>query len=53
MDDDLNAQEEIIGFSVVDSIDASTLTAVIKDCLLRMYLNCHDQCYFLDKQGSE
>ena len=29
-DDDLIAQEEFIGLSVVDSIDAATLTAVIK-----------------------
>ena len=47
-DDDLIAQEEFIGLSVVDSIDAATLTAVIKDCLLRMNLplhNCCGQCY--------
>ena len=47
-DDDLIAQEEFIGLSVVDSIDAATLTAVIKDCLLRMNLplqNCRGQCY--------
>ena len=41
------AQEEFIGLPVIDSKDAATLTAVIKDCLLRMNLPlhyCRGQC---------
>lgn len=37
MDDDLIAQKEFIGLSVVDSIHAATLTA---HCLLRTNLPC-------------
>ena len=34
--DDLVAHEELIGLCKVESLDAATLTEVIKDCLLRM-----------------
>ena len=36
VDEKLATHEEFIGLSMVDSIDAVTLTGVIKDCLLRL-----------------
>lgn len=48
VDAELVAHEEFIGLNMVDSIDAATLTEVIKDCLLRMNFslnNCRGQCY--------
>ena len=49
VDDDLVAHEDFIGLYKVDSIDSTTLTKTIEDCLLRMNLSlnnfCRGQCY--------
>ncbi|XP_052818330.1 zinc finger MYM-type protein 1-like [Mya arenaria] len=48
VDSELNVQENFIGLYVVPSIDAQTITNVIKDTLLRMILQlskCRGQCY--------
>ena len=48
VDTELLVHEDFIGLSMVDSIDATTLTGVIKDCLLQMNFssnNCRGQCY--------
>ena len=47
-DTELVAHEDFIGLNMVDSIDATTLKGVIKDCVLRMKFslkNCRGQCY--------
>ncbi len=48
VDEDLNVHEDFVGFHQVNSIDATTLTSVIEDTLLRMNLSlsqCRGQCY--------
>ena len=48
LDTKLESHEDFIGLYCVESIDADTLTKVIKDILLRMNLslsNCRGQCY--------
>ena len=48
VDDDLQVHEDFIGLNVVESIDSATLTAVIKDVLVRMNLTLtkmRGQCY--------
>ena len=48
VDEKLVTYEEFIGLSVVDYIDAATLTGVIKDCQLRMNVSlnkCRGQYY--------
>ena len=48
VDENLLVHEEFIGLSMVESLDATTLTGVIKDCLLRMNValnKCRGQCY--------
>ncbi|XP_052271528.1 52 kDa repressor of the inhibitor of the protein kinase-like [Dreissena polymorpha] len=48
VDKDLNVHEDFVGFHRVHSIDATTLTSVIEDTLLRMNLSlsqCRGQCY--------
>ena len=48
VDTELVAHGDFIGFNMVDSVNATTLTGVIKDCLLRMNFalnSCRGQCY--------
>ena len=44
VDDDLVAHEDFIGLYKVDSIDSTTLTKTIEDCLLRMNLSLNNFC---------
>ena len=39
--DDFDVQEDFIGLSQVDKIDANTLVAVIKDVFLRLNISLH------------
>ena len=46
--DDLHSNEEFLGLYQLPNIQASTLTSVIKDCLIRFSLSlskAHGQCY--------
>ncbi|XP_052268522.1 zinc finger MYM-type protein 1-like [Dreissena polymorpha] len=48
VDEDLNVHEDFVGFHQVHSIDATTMTSVIEDTLLRMNLSLSQfrgQCY--------
>ena len=48
IDEDLQAHEEFVGIHHVDTIEANSLVARLKDTLLRMNLSIHDccgQCY--------
>ena len=51
VDDKLEARENFIGLQKLERADASSITALIKDCLIRMNLsihkargNCYDGC---------
>ena len=48
MDDELEVYEDVIGLHMVESIDAATLHAFLKDVLIRMNLSVaklRGQCY--------
>ncbi|XP_042208920.1 zinc finger MYM-type protein 1-like isoform X2 [Homarus americanus] len=48
VDDKLKTHEEFIGFKALENVDASTMTAVIKDLLIQMNLSlehARGQCY--------